>query len=122
MKKVSKKGFTLIELMVVIAILVIIMGLALPSIVSVIERMNQRETEEKRGIIEGDAETYFSGKTEEEKLKGIKVSKLIEKAQIPKIKSKDVCDEDDCCVKYEKNAESNVYEFVVKPSDNTSCN
>lgn len=120
MKKLNKKGFTLIELMVVIAILVVIMGIALPNITSSIERSKEKQIEKKIQLIESAAELYFDHKTREDKEKGAKVSTIIDNQQIPGVTSGEVCKEDDCCVKYEINAETNVYEFVVKTEEGTS--
>ena len=43
MKRLNKKGFTLVELLVVIVILGVIMSIAIPSITSSIERSKDKQ-------------------------------------------------------------------------------
>ena len=59
MKKLNKKGFTLVELLVVIVILVVIMSIAIPSITSSLERSKQKEYDAKVKLIISAAELYF---------------------------------------------------------------
>ncbi|MGN1342120.1 MAG: prepilin-type N-terminal cleavage/methylation domain-containing protein [Bacilli bacterium] len=58
MKKLNKKGFTLVELLVVIVILVVIMSIAIPSVTSSIERSKQKQKDAKIELIESAAELY----------------------------------------------------------------
>lgn len=58
MKKLNKKGFTLVELLVVIVILVIIMSIAIPSVTSSLERSKQKQRTAKIQLIESAAELY----------------------------------------------------------------
>lgn len=112
MKKLNKKGFTLIELMVVIAILVIIMGIALPNITSSIERSKKKQIDNKRQLIESAAELYFDTHKNINTNK-VKVSTIIDEQKIPGVSIDDVCDENvNCCV---KNNDDNTY--TVLPSD-----
>ena len=58
MKKLNKKGFTLVELLVVIVILVIIMSIAIPSITSSLDRSKAKQRDAKVKLIESAAEIY----------------------------------------------------------------
>ena len=58
MKRINKKGFTLVELLVVLVILAIIMSIAIPSITSSIERSRQKERDSKIELIKSAAELY----------------------------------------------------------------
>ena len=58
MKKLNKKGFTLVELLVVIVILVIIMSIAIPSITSSLDRSKAKQRDAKVELIESAAEIY----------------------------------------------------------------
>lgn len=59
MKKLNKKGFTLVELLVVIVILVIIMSIAIPSITSSLDRSKEKQRKAKIELIESAGEIYF---------------------------------------------------------------
>ena len=99
MKRLNKKGFTLIELMVVIAILVVIMGLALPNITSSIERSKQKQKESKMQLIVSEAELYFDRYSlKKNSDNGVYVRTLINTQSIPGIKVEDICTENDCCI------------------------
>lgn len=70
----SKKGFTLTELLAVIAIIAIITLIAVPSIIAINRRMNERMFESKKELIISSAELYardnpdiFNGQTEVKK-------------------------------------------------------
>jgi len=60
MKKLNNKGFTLVELLAVVAILVIIMLVAIPNISSSIERTRNKQDEGTKKIIESAARLYYS--------------------------------------------------------------
>ena len=114
MKKLNKKGFTLIELMVVIAILVVIMGIALPNITSSIERSKQKQKNSKIELITSAAELYFDRNSSTNKADGVLVSTIISDQDIPGVEVTDICD-NTCCVKYI----SNKYQLV---DNSTECN
>ena len=57
--KLNKKGFTLVELLVVLVILVVIMSIAIPSVTSSIERSKQKQKDSKKALIESAAELYI---------------------------------------------------------------
>ena len=106
MKRLNRKGFTLIELMAVIAILVIIMGIALPNITSSIERSKQKQKEAKIELLKSEAELYFDrhlGDPTVSKTTGVSVYLLISEQEIPGITTEDVCEDDRCCIKYYNN-------------------
>ena len=57
--KLNKKGFTLVELLVVLVILVVIMSIAIPSVTSSIERSKVKQKDSKIELIESAAELYI---------------------------------------------------------------
>ena len=114
MKRLNRKGFTLIELVAVIAVLVIIMGIALPNITSSIERSKNKQKQAKIELLESAAELYFDRYSTASKINGVKVSTLISDQEIPGIEIKDVCSQNKCCVKFV----SNKYKLM---DDATSC-
>lgn len=59
MKKLNRKGFTLVELLVVLVILVVIMSIAIPSVTSSIERSKQKQYDSKVQLLESAAEIYI---------------------------------------------------------------
>ena len=96
MKKLNKKGFTLIELMVVIAILVIIMGIALPNITSSIERSKEKQKQNKIQLVESAAELYFD---KHRSKTTATVEEIIDDQEIPGVSATDICDSGvNCCV------------------------
>ena len=58
MKRLNKKGFTLVELLVVIVILGVIMSIAIPSITSSIERSKDKQKTQIIKLIESAGELY----------------------------------------------------------------
>ncbi len=59
MKKINKKGFTLVELLVVLVILTVIMTIAIPSVTSSIERSKQKQKNSTIKLLESAAEIYI---------------------------------------------------------------
>lgn len=60
MRKLNNKGFTLVELLAVVVILVVIMTIALPNISSSIERNKKKQNEALEKVIISAAELYVS--------------------------------------------------------------
>lgn len=60
MKSLNNKGFTLVELLAVLVILAAIMGIAIPSITSSMERTKEKQNEEKKNMLESFAELYVA--------------------------------------------------------------
>ena len=58
MKRINRKGFTLVELLVVLVILVVIMSIAIPSVTSSIERSKQKQKDSKIEILVSAAEIF----------------------------------------------------------------
>ena len=58
--KLNNKGFTLVELLAVLVILVTILLIAIPSITSSVERNKQKLKDKKIDIIEVAAESYVN--------------------------------------------------------------
>lgn len=56
----NNKGFTLVELLAVLVILITILLIAIPSITSSVERNKQNALAKKYDIIEATAETYVN--------------------------------------------------------------
>lgn len=59
-KRCDNKGFTLVELLAVIVILSAIMGIALPSITSSLERSKNKQNQAKYESLESFAELYVT--------------------------------------------------------------
>lgn len=59
-KRLDNKGFTLVELIAVLVILIAIMGIAIPTISSSLERTKGKQNEARYKIIESAAEQYIA--------------------------------------------------------------
>lgn len=59
-KRLNQKGFTLVELLAVLVILIAIMGIAIPSISSSLERTKSKQNESRYKILESAAEQYIT--------------------------------------------------------------
>ena len=59
-KKLNKRGFSLVELLAVLVILSAIMGIALPSITSSLERNKGKQDDSKKRMLESFAEIYVA--------------------------------------------------------------
>lgn len=57
-KKLNRKGFTLVELLVVLVILVVIMAIAIPSITASVERSKQKQKNSKVQLVVSASEIY----------------------------------------------------------------
>ncbi len=60
MQKMNNRGFTLIELLAALVILTAIMGIAIPSISSSLERTKKKQDDSKHVIFESAAELYVT--------------------------------------------------------------
>lgn len=58
MNKLNNKGFTLVELLAVLVILVAIMSIAIPTINSSLERSKASQNEQRKKLLESAAELY----------------------------------------------------------------
>lgn len=77
MKRLNKKGFTLVELLVVIVILAVIMSIAIPSITSSIERSKDKQKIQIIKLIESAGELYVDKHKNTVKPGQITLDKLI---------------------------------------------
>lgn len=77
MKRLNKKGFTLVELLVVIVILAVIMSIAIPSITSSIERSKDKQKTQIIKLIESAGELYIDKHKNTVKPGQITLDKLI---------------------------------------------
>lgn len=77
MKELNKKGFTLVELLVVIVILGVIMSIAIPSITSSIERSKDKQKTQIIKLIESAGELYVDKHKNTVKPGQITLDKLI---------------------------------------------
>lgn len=59
-KKINNNGFTLVELLAVLVILSAIMGIAIPSITSSMERSKAKQNKSKYKMLESFAELYVT--------------------------------------------------------------
>lgn len=90
MKRLNKKGFTLVELLVVIVILGVIMFIAIPSITSSIERSKDKQKEQIIKLIVSAGELYVDKhKNTVQQGKSITLDDLIEDGLITKEEMKD---------------------------------
>ena len=60
MKKIDNKGFTLVELLAVLVILITIMSIAIPTIGSSLERNKEKQNEQKKKLLQSAAELYVT--------------------------------------------------------------
>lgn len=60
MKKLNNRGFTLVELLAVLVILITIMAIALPSISSSLERSKEKQNESRKKVLMSAAELYVT--------------------------------------------------------------
>jgi hypothetical protein bcoam_14499 len=88
MKELNKKGFTLVELLVVIVILGVIMSIAIPSITSSIERSKDKQKTQIIKLIESAGELYVD-KHKNTVTPPITLNQLIEDGLITKEEMKD---------------------------------
>ena len=90
MKRLNKKGFTLVELLVVIVILGVIMSIAIPSITSSIERSKDKQKTQIIKLIVSAGELYVDKhKNTVQQGKSITLDDLIEDGLITKEEMKD---------------------------------
>lgn len=89
MKRLNKKGFTLVELLVVIVILGVIMSIAIPSITSSIERSKDKQKTQIIKLIESAGELYVDKHKNTVKTGQITLDKLIGDGLITKEEMKD---------------------------------
>jgi len=123
MKKLNRKGFTLVELLVVLVILVVIMAIAIPSITSSVERSKQKQKDSKIELVMSAAEIYvdrhkntYNGSS----TYVIEISDLICDGLLTKEQAKDPFSEDYTLsgyVSYKKSG--NVYEWKEMPNNNS---
>lgn len=59
MKRLNKKGFTLVELLVVLVIIVVIMSIAIPSITSSLERSKEKQRAAIEKLVISAGELYI---------------------------------------------------------------
>lgn len=59
-KRLDRRGFTLVELLAVLVILVAIMGIAIPTISSSLERTKESQNQSRYKVLESAAELYVS--------------------------------------------------------------
>lgn len=59
-RKLNNKGFTLVELLAVLVILIAIMAIAIPTISSSLERTKAKQNESRYRVIESAAELYVA--------------------------------------------------------------
>ena len=88
MKELNKRGFTLVELLVVIVILGVIMSIAIPSITSSIERSKDKQKEQIIKLIVSAGELYVD-KHKNTVTPPITLNQLIEDGLITKEEMKD---------------------------------
>lgn len=95
MKRLNKKGFTLVELLVVLVILVVIMSIAIPSITSSLERSKEKQKDATIKLIVSAAELYADRhKNTFTSGNDVSISTLISDGFLTKEEAKDPFNED----------------------------
>lgn len=90
MKKLNKRGFTLVELLVVLVILVVIMAIAIPSVTSSMERSKQKQYDSKIELILSAVDLYIDKyKNSIDSSSIISIVDLIDEGLISKEQAKD---------------------------------
>lgn len=120
MKRINRKGFTLVELLVVLVILVVIMSIAIPSVTSSIERSKEKQKDSKIELIESAAELYVDKYKNNYSGNIIKIQDIICDGLLTKQQVKDPFNENYTLsgyVSYTKN--TNEYKWVDMPNNNT---
>lgn len=117
MKKLNNKGFTLVELLAVLVILIAIMSIAIPSISSSLERSKDKQNEARQKVLESAAELYVT-----DHKNNITSSCCI---SLDKLKSENYVDDDaindadgnkfDGGIKYNKETNTYVYDASCTP-------
>lgn len=112
MKRLNNKGFTLVELLAVLVILIAIMSIAIPSISSSLERSKDKQNGARKKVLESAAELYVT-----DHRNNIDSSCCV---SLDKLKSENYVDEDaindadgkkfEGVIYFEK--DSNTYEYV----------
>lgn len=92
MKKINNKGFTLVELLAVLIIMIAIMAIAIPAITPALNRSKDKQNAQKIRLIESAAELYVS--EHKNKITGncISVDKLVSEGYIDEEAAKDADD------------------------------
>ena len=125
----NKKGFTLVELLAVLVILLTILLIAIPSITSSVERNKENALKKKHDLIEAATESYvnlykndfnynsfISGSCK------IYISKLKEKGLLTEEDLKNINNEEiKGYVKYEKESNKYVFESTDSDDEDGSC-
>lgn len=119
MKKLNRKGFTLVELLVVLVILVVIMAIAIPSVTSSIERSKQKQKDSKLEIIESAVDIYIDRhKNSIQSNSIITIVDLIDDNLITKEQAKDPFDESRTICGYYSCLDNEWYEVCYNTEGN----
>lgn len=121
MKRLNKKGFTLVELLVVIVILGVIMSIAIPSITSSIERSKDKQKTQIINLIVSAGELYVD-KHKNTLTTPITLNQLIKDGLITKEEMKDPFNEKrTLCGHLSYNEKDGVQWQSDEGSDTCSC-
>ncbi len=116
MKRINKKGFTLVELLVVLVILAIIMSIAIPSITSSVERSRQKERNSKIELIKSAAELYADRHKNTLSSSNITIKMLIDDGLLTKEEAKDPLNETQTICGYFPYSQGKLNDFVENNS------
>ena len=89
MKKINNKGFTLVELLAVLVIMIAIASIAIPTINSSLEWSKNNQNEKRKKILESAAELYVSEHKNSFDGTCIKIGTLVSEGYIDEEASKD---------------------------------
>lgn len=122
MKKLNKKGFTLVELLVVLVILAVIMSIAIPSVTSSIERSKQKQKDAKIELIVSAAELYVDRhKNTFTAGSDVTVKELIKEGLLTKEQAKDPFNEGRTLCGTVKYKVDNTYEWNDTSLSQSNC-
>lgn len=122
MKKLNKKGFTLVELLVVLVILAVIMSIAIPSVTSSIERSKQKQKDAKIELIVSAAELFVDRhKNTFTAGSDVTVKELIKEGLLTKEQAKDPFNEGRTLCGTVKYKVDNTYEWKDTSLSQSNC-
>ena len=127
--KMNKKGFTLVELLAVLVILLTILLIAIPSITSSVERNKENALKKKYDLIEAAAESYVNLYQNEFNYNNFISGSC--KIYISRLEGKGLLTDEDLknidnvkikgYVKYEKESNKYVFESTDSDDEDGSC-
>ena len=120
MKKLNNKGFTLVELLAVLVIMIAIASIAIPTINSSLERSKKNQDEKRIKLLESAAELYVSEHKNNFNATCLKLSTLVNGKYVDSEAVKDADGKEFKGV-IRVNAAAGDYEYVTNISESSCC-